>query len=128
MAPEEANERFKQCSMCQHTWESLQALVEDESLTLTGYQACFQNPDQGLILLTHEAEGCGTTLAIGTGRFKCLYHGPEYHEHATLTEPCPRLCIQEGNWEICPVECDMAWVRQVFQYLRSHRVPADEAE
>ena len=49
---------FKTCTMCQASWNTCQQFVEDHSLKLNGYFADFEDPREGLIMVTHHAEGC----------------------------------------------------------------------
>jgi hypothetical protein len=115
---------FKECSCCSTSWESLAAFVLDSELTLEGYQPSFADPFEGWLLLTHNTPDCKTTLAVRTAQLRDLYDGPEYTERRTGTPGCPWLCIKENRLEECTMDCDMAWVRQVMQYLRRHALPA----
>lgn len=120
MTPEAA---FKQCTLCPTIWVEAEDFIRDLELRVEGYLAAFKNPDEGLILVTHRRAGCGTTLAIPAGTLKRFYHGPEYTAHHTGDEDCPRHCVKREDFELCDVECDMAWVRQIIQLLARHEVP-----
>jgi len=114
---------FKRCPLCGAVWPDCRDFVTDLTLQVEGYQACLVGSDYGMILLTHRAEGCGTTLGVRTAHLKVLYDGPEWPERMTGLEPCRLFCL---NWEIleeCTVQCELAWVRQVLQWLRRHELP-----
>ena len=115
---------FKQCSLCAATWQVYQDFVTDPELQVEGYQACFDDPDEGLILVTHRVKGCGTTLALRAKVFKRLYGGPWWPERRTGLADCLRLCLDKGRLEECTAECALAWVRQAIKCLRRHELPA----
>ena len=118
------HEHFKHCTMCGTSWRDLAEFVTDFQLRVEGYQACFPQPDLGLVMLTHRADGCGTTLAVAAAELRPLYDGPEFTEHRVGQEDCEKHCLQVKDIEECDVECDMAWIRTVMQYLRRHELPA----
>ena len=118
-----ATTAFKQCPMCQTTWADVRDLVLDREVRVEGYMASFADPGLGLVLLTHRRHRCGTTLAIRAEAFRPLYDGPQYTEHRTGTERCPRLCLKQTELAACDADCDMAWVRMVIQYLHHHELP-----
>jgi hypothetical protein len=118
-----ATPAFKQCPMCRATWPEIYDLVLDPEMTVEGYLADFAHPDRGLVLLTHRRSRCGTSLTIRAEACRSLYDGPEYAEHRTGTEVCPRLCLTREELAACHVDCDMAWVRAVIQYLYRHELP-----
>ena len=114
---------FKQCPLCARVWTSLSDFVLDTALLVHGYQAHFTEPEQGLIVVTHEVEGCGTTLALRAELVRALYDGPEYTEHLTGTVQCNELCLQAHLLIPCDAPCDMAWVREALQWLLRHELP-----
>ena len=114
---------FLECSLCGAIWRDYREVVTDPQLSVVGYQPCFDNPYDGLILVTHEVEGCGTTLAVRAHKLRLLYDGPVWPELKKGTAECCLLCINEGDLEDCTAECAMAWVRTVLQYLRRHELP-----
>jgi hypothetical protein len=116
-------EAFKTCSLCRHCWQRLNDFVLDPALRVEGYQASFLDPKKGLILLTHQAENCDTTLAIKVEALEPLYDGPTYLERHTGGDDCGGYCLSQGKLEECLAECDMAWVRKVLQLLRRHEMP-----
>lgn len=66
---------FKRCSLCGVEWEDRDAFLSDPTLLLNGYQGNLRQlltgkQRRGLLLFTHHAEGCGTTLAFDPTDFK----------------------------------------------------------
>jgi hypothetical protein len=66
---------FKRCSLCGVEWQDRDAFLSDSTLVLNGYQGNLRQllsgrQKQGLLLFTHTAEGCGTTLAFDPTEFK----------------------------------------------------------
>jgi hypothetical protein len=75
------NDYFKQCPMCRKIWQSKEEFLADTSLRLNGHQWNRQKvlkglPARGLLLFTHTAENCWTTLAVNVADF----HRHEYEE------------------------------------------------
>lgn len=116
-------EHFKSCAVCGKSWRDLREFLLDEQLRVEGYQACFIKPSAGLVMVTHCAESCGTTLAISAESLKELYDGPEHLERLTGTIPCHGYCLRQHLLEECDVHCDMAWVRTALQWLRRKDLP-----
>ncbi len=114
---------FKRCAYCGYVWENIRDFIADSSLHVNGYQAAPEDPQRGLIMVTHEVEGCGNTLAVRASELSVLYDGPTHQERMIKLEPCRLLCLDSANIEECKVECDLAWVRQVLQHLRRHELP-----
>lgn len=113
---------FKTCPSCHHHWQTADDLIQDRNLLVNGYQASFDDSLEGLFLLTHEVEGCGTTFAVKAGSLKYLYDGPEYTVHMALTEECEGHCLDNSDLEPCKNECDMRWARDILQILRNHGI------
>lgn len=116
---------FKQCRVCQHCWNELSDLVKDRSLDIAGYQASFKSVEEGLILFTHLDDNCHSTLAVKAKELKELYFGPAFLVHNTGKADCKGHCLDSSDLEPCAAECDMRWVREVLQVLRSHEMPED---
>ncbi|MEN6305738.1 MAG: hypothetical protein ABFD96_23640 [Armatimonadia bacterium] len=114
---------FKTCRLCETSWPTLADFVKDRKLRVNGYQASFGAPEDGVILLTHDVPGCGTTLGLVAGTLQNLYHGPRYVEVLAGTRPCELWCLDEHSIEDCDAPCAMAWIRHVLQYLRRHELP-----
>jgi hypothetical protein len=114
---------FKTCPTCHRCWPTCEDFVGDPSLQVNGYMAVLGKPDEGLILLTHCATDCGTTVAVRAGELRCLYDGPEYPDCCAGMDVCERLCLEQDKLEECSAPCAMAWVRVVLQHLRRHERP-----
>jgi len=108
------NECFKQCLVCQHSWETREQFIADEAIVLIGYQANFVAVDKGLFLFNHS---CGGTLSINVEQFADLYAGPVYVERKTGSESCPGYCLHSNNLRSCPVKCECAYVREILVLL-----------
>lgn len=114
---------FKQCTLCGAVWQDLSDLVLDPEVEVHGYQAHFTDPGQGLVMVTHHAEGCGTTLAIRAYKLRDLYDGPAFEERLTGTAACEALCLDSNLLTTCSADCDMAWMREAIQWLLRHELP-----
>jgi len=114
---------FKTCNLCGAVWHDYEEFVVDPDLRVEGYQACFVEPDLGLILVTHMVDGCRTTLGVRASTLRPLHDGPELGERRTLTDCCLKLCVDISRLEECTADCDMAWVRSALQWLRKHELP-----
>ena len=110
---------FKQCSFCLHSWTTRDGFLADPDVHLVGYQANFDKLEAGLFLFNHDFPDCGTTLAIDAARFRDLYHGPVFSERLTLTDRCPRYCMQQEELRPCPARCECAYVREVSDIVRN---------
>ncbi|MBN2163971.1 MAG: hypothetical protein JXR25_13415 [Pontiellaceae bacterium] len=111
---------FKTCTVCAHRWQGLQDLIRDKNIYINGYQASFRNADDGLFMVTHNVEGCGTTLAIKAGDLKALYTGPIYSQHLAGSDVCPGHCMNGDDLLPCPNDCAMSWVREILRILINH--------
>lgn len=114
---------FKTCRLCETSWPTLADFVKDRKLRVNGYQASFGAPEDGVILLTHDVPGCGTTLGLVAGTLRNLHEGPRYVEVLAGTQACELWCLDEHSIEDCDAPCAMAWIRHVLQYLRRHELP-----
>ena len=114
---------YKICSMCGKTWYRPADLVSDQLLRLNGYQAAVPDSEKGLLLFTHEVVGCYSTLGVPALDFRFMHHGLTYPEcHFALLD-CEGHCLDLSDLEVCRVQCCMAWVRDVIQYIRRHELP-----
>lgn len=105
---------FKKCTTCGHEWKKRKDFVDDDGLTLIGYEANFNALGLGLFLFDHT---CGTTLALPVDRFRDLYKGEVFKERKTGTEECPGHCMHKSKLDPCPAKCECGWVRQLIQIL-----------
>lgn len=107
---------FKQCTMCEHPWDSRQRFLEDPEVVVVGYQSYLPDPDLGLFLFNHLS--CETTLALEATAFSDLYSGPIYTEQLTGTAECKKHCLNSSVLRTCPSRCACAYVREVLQIVR----------
>ncbi len=114
---------LKTCSKCGLVWVTLRDLVLDGSIEVNGYQAGFDDPDCGLVLVTDKVTHCRTTLGIEVGQLRPLYDGPGYTQRRTGTEQCHGYCLHHEQLELCDADCELAWARQALQWLRLHKLP-----
>ena len=119
----EETSEFKHCKVCGERWADIFTFIVDPHLKVDGYQACFYDPDLGLVLVTHTADECGTTLAIRVGALRALYDGPEQLQRHTGREECHEYCLQHNILEECDVDCELAWARTALQWLRRRELP-----
>jgi len=108
--------------MCSRLWLSRADFLNDPSLELNGYQADFDNLEDGLFYFTHQVAGCFSTLAVKSGSFLDLYTGRRHTERKTGTEVCPGYCLHKEQLERCDAPCECAYVREVVQYIRDRRL------
>jgi hypothetical protein len=114
---------YKICSMCGKTWYRPADLVSDQLLRLNGYQAAVPDSEKGLLLFTHETDGCNSTLAVPARDFRFMYDGPVYSECNFGQPTCESHCLEHSDLEACAAQCCMAWVRDLIQYIRRHELP-----
>jgi hypothetical protein len=123
MSPE-YDQIFKSCPMCGKRWKSRDTFLDDPELNFNGYQANFGIMEQGLFYFTHENAACGSTLILKAEMFLPLYKGTRYKENKSLSNDCPKLCLEQKQLDRCPIHCEFAFVREVSQIIkdRSHKV------
>jgi hypothetical protein len=66
---------FKRCSLCGKVWQHRDDFLNDPDLRLNGYQGNLKRlltgqQRRGLLLFTHMAAECGTTMAFDPSDFK----------------------------------------------------------
>jgi len=110
---------FKTCPTCGHIWTDRETALTDPGLTVIGYQADFRELRSGLFLFNHTVPGCNTTLSIRAEAFIDLYAGPVFTVNRHGSDECSEFCLYTDNIELCPVECECAWVREVLQIVRT---------
>jgi len=115
---------YKVCPSCKKTWDDPLDLIRDRSLRLEGYQAAVPDADNGVVLLTHEAPGCRSTLAVFVRDFHHLYDGPEYELCLQGQPSCGLHCLNREDLSPCDAPCSMHWARAVLQCFLTHQVPA----
>jgi hypothetical protein len=109
---------FKKCPSCFTSWATRNDFLRDGSLELNGYKADFQKLEYGLFFFTHKVADCFSTMALEAGDFLDLYTGTIYLESKTLTDECPRYCIDEKQLNRCEAKCECAFVREVLQIVK----------
>ncbi len=106
---------FKICPNCSFVWENRANFMNDNNISIIGYQADFKRMNAGLFLFNHSCDG---TLALEVNEFKDLYDGPVYQNRVTGTEDCPDYCLNKKMLDPCPNECEYALVREIIQKLK----------
>ena len=115
---------FKSCTKCDTIWEDVQSFIEDPNLKLNGYLPDFDQPGNGLIIVTHKIPDCGSSFSLRASLFRELYKGPDYKEHMTAQPGCEGKCFIYDDYSKCSNHCDMRWVRDVMLLINSNEFPA----
>jgi len=105
---------FKTCYYCERSWENRKSFLSDPFVHLVGYQPHFEDLKTGMFLFNHK---CGNTLAFKVEDFRDLYKGPVFNENKQGTDECSGFCLQEDNFQACPIECECAFVREIIQII-----------
>lgn len=108
---------FKECS-CGHKWDSRGAFLDDEQISLVGYQVNFEHLREGFFLFNHLAHGCYTTLSIHAAEFLDLYNGKIFQDRLTGSFECAGHCLHQDNLTSCPAKCECAYVREVVDIVK----------
>jgi len=106
---------FKSCS-CGYAWKERPEFLGDARIEMLGYQVDFDHLELGLLLFNHMS--CGTTLGVPVADLKDLYDGPVFKRNLHGTEDCPSYCLYQNNLDVCPQECECAYVRQIMQVIK----------
>lgn len=106
---------FKICPSCGFRWESRDAFIKDENLTIIGYQASVKGLEAGIFLFNHSCRG---TLALNVASFMDLFQGSIFKERLTGSNDCPEYCLHKNDLSPCPAKCECASVREVIQILK----------
>ncbi len=104
--------------MCSAVWKDREEFIEDSSLVINGYQANFEYLEYGLFYFTHEVDGCFSTMAMKANEFYDLNPKEKLTGRKTVTEECPGHCLDKNNLEMCHVECECAYVRDLLGTLQ----------
>ncbi|MBU1564101.1 MAG: hypothetical protein KJ630_00565 [Proteobacteria bacterium] len=109
--------------MCEKHWASRDVFLDDPTLIFNGYQANFGVVEEGLFFFTHEADGCGSTMAFVAAAFLSLYTGKRYTESKQSSLECMGYCLDRSALKRCQAHCQYAFVREVTQIImdRSHK-------
>ena len=107
---------FKICPNCWFTWRNRDAFLDDDTLTVIGYQADFEELSTGILMFNHNCKG---TLALPVSCFEDLYIGPMFKKKMTGTRSCPGYCLRKSVLNPCPNECECAFVRHLITMLQN---------
>jgi hypothetical protein len=119
---------FKTCPMCQDQWDTREDFLECLNIDMLGYQARFDNPEEGIFLFNHKKIGCGSTLSIQVGKLTDLYKGPRYPDPKTGTVDCSGKCVHMDDLERCEVKCAFAYIREIIQVIRGMHCQFENAK
>ncbi len=106
------SDSFKVCSNCTARWLCRNDFLTDANVTLTGYLANFNNPENGHFEFEHQ---CGAKILLNVSDLSDLYGGPILEGCKTGSEECPGLCLHRNDLSPCPVACECAYVREILQ-------------
>lgn len=106
---------FKKCTACHYQWQDREAFLTDPDIVIIGYQAGFDDVQEGLYLFNHQ---CRTTLALEVGKFEDLYDGPRYDKELAETEECSGFCLVTDELSVCSAKCKYAYLRDIIQIIR----------
>ena len=110
---------FKVCPDCKYVWKTREEFLSDPNLKIIGYQVDYNEPQGGLILFTHEIQGCETTLAVRVKSFADFYNGPVCEDLLENTEECPGHCSNIDSLDPCFEKCKCSFARNILQSLRN---------
>jgi len=108
---------YEQCNLCHTEWRTLDDLLSDPEVRLNGYQPCFQLPDAGLFLFTHDLDHCHATVALPVIDFQHLYTGSRHTRLMVGDAGCLLHCLNQHDLSPCTNPCAMAWVRHILCVL-----------
>lgn len=112
---------FKQCPMCAAIWLNRQSFLSDDSLVINGYQADFDDLGAGLFYFTHHVDNCLSTMVVRVKYFFDLNPNQPYPQRKTLTQECPKHCLDSSNIEPCQAHCECAYVRDLIHILENYK-------
>lgn len=118
---------FKECPMCSTVWKDRTEFITDKKLVINGYQANFDYLESGLFYFTHEVDGCFSTMALKANQFFDLGPNTVHTQRKTLTDECPGHCLDRSNLQICDVECECAYVRDILDTLQQLKEESSSA-
>ncbi|MGM0601481.1 MAG: hypothetical protein ACQETH_16840, partial [Candidatus Rifleibacteriota bacterium] len=107
---------FKSCPACDFKWATREEFLNDENISLVGYQVNFEMLKEGLFLFNHKK---WATMALEVKEFTDLYDGPVFEVKAAGTRECPEYCLHRDNLNPCPAICECAFVREIIQILKN---------
>ncbi len=113
---------FKQCTVCEDSWESMDDVLNDKEMVFCGYQPFFQAPEKSLLLFVHEKEGCGTTIGFRLTDFKSIL---KHDMNFKAFEPgaaadCEGHCLNTEDLSTCNSKtCPGVSVRELIQVIKA---------
>jgi hypothetical protein len=112
---------IKVCTNCGESWETMEDLLDDETLVINGYQANFKTPTEGLFIFTHKIPECQGSFAVKVNNFISLHPDPEKIAAFTPhTGKCEGYCETMESVDLCSEEnCRGRIVREVLQLVRN---------
>jgi signal transduction histidine kinase len=114
-APTAAGSAFQTCANCGVTWPSRDNFMTDPMLTISGYQANFDELIAGEFLFGHV---CGHVLRVPAGDFWHLCESPVRVRRLTGTAECPGYCLKCEDLSACPEDCECAHLRSVLKVIQ----------
>ena len=119
---------FKCCPLCSKCWKNVEEVLNDKNLMLCGYQPFPDEPDNSMLLFTHQIEGCGTTFSLGVADFK-EYFGvtARFEEFKMGHEPdCEFRCLDVHDTNLCGNKtCKGVEVRKFLQIIKDRALGSD---
>jgi hypothetical protein len=110
------------CTTCGKEWSSQHDVLEDKKLVMNGYMPDLMELRDGLLLFTHHAAGCGTTLAVRVGEAMHLLPDELGLELRRGDWDCPGHCLKVDVLDACGAKCRAAVVRELMQVFRKGEV------
>lgn len=110
---------FRTCPKCGTTWATRSSFLADKLVKLNGYQASLSSLEKGLLLFTHLADNCHSTMGVYVTDFDDMFTGTRYTENKALTTECPRYCVDEKRLDRCDAKCECAFVREILSAIAS---------
>jgi hypothetical protein len=109
---------FKTCSLCHKTWDSRDSFLGCPDIEIIGYQACLDQPNEGIFLFNHNVSDCHSTIAVEVCEFLDLYAGPIYPAANTDLPGCGGHCHHVNDLSPCVAKCAYAHIRAIVQVLK----------
>lgn len=118
-----AERAYRICPTCGTRWDSFEEFLLDPHIHVNGYQPTFEDPETGLILLTHESPNCGSTIGMLVSEVSHLYEVERYPELKYGTEVCEGHCLRQMSFATCNAKCSMRWVREILIMMHDRVLP-----
>jgi hypothetical protein len=110
-----ADQPFRVCRVCGHSWNSWQDFISDPQVSLVGLQSVPWLPEASVLVFNHDR--CGG-MSVRTSVVRELLGEPDGSEHET--EPCQGCFRDLGDLARCEVPCVVAADRRLtLRVLRS---------